>query len=277
MSRYLEQSNYAAALPLFTEMDDQLAPLVVIESVSPGTIYVNDGQCPGSALLKVGHRYYLAGNPANAAFNQDLRDLFVQSIIPQTRAAGDGGFMMYVEDPGWYPVIEGIIFAGCKLYPGPRQYYKLDLHDPNWQVTAPALPEGFTFRPVDRALLADPRYTNLDELTEEMCSERESVEDFLSRSFGTVLVTADKIAGWCLSEYNLADRCEVGIATAEEHRQRGLATLSALTFIEQARAHGIRRIGWHCWTGNEGSVNTAKRLEFRLMKDLRGYFAAVKE
>jgi len=91
-----------------------------------------------------------------------------------------------------------------------------------------------------------------------------------------VILRENKVITWCLSEYNLGERCEVGIATAEEYRRRGLSTITGLAFIEQARANGIRRIGWHCWTRNEGSVSAARRLNFDLVKELQAYYVAVR-
>jgi RimJ/RimL family protein N-acetyltransferase len=63
-----------------------------------------------------------------------------------------------------------------------------------------------------------------------------------------------------MSEYNLGDRCEVGIETAPEYRRRGLATLVASAMLKHAADVGIKRVGWHCWADNAASVATAERL-----------------
>ncbi len=65
-----------------------------------------------------------------------------------------------------------------------------------------------------------------------------------------------------MSEYNAGDRCELGIGTAEEHRRRGLATLSGSAVIRGAVSRGITEIGWHCYAMNAASVATAERLGF---------------
>lgn len=60
---------------------------------------------------------------------------------------------------------------------------------------------------------------NTGALVKEMQSERQSVRDFLDKSFGLCLVQGDGIVSWSLSEYNSEDRCEVGIATVEGYRR----------------------------------------------------------
>jgi RimJ/RimL family protein N-acetyltransferase len=107
----------------------------------------------------------------------------------------------------------------------------------------------------------------LDAVREEMCSERASVEDFLRRSFGICPVHANEVAGWCMSEYNVGDRCEIGIATAEKHQRRGIATLTTWSFLAEAQRRGYRRVGWDCWTRNVPSVATARKAGFTLVEE----------
>jgi len=71
-----------------------------------------------------------------------------------------------------------------------------------------------------------------------MCSERASVEEFLAKGFGYAAVCNGGFACWCMSEYNLWDKCEVGIETAPEHRRRGLATLVASAMFRHAAGVG---------------------------------------
>jgi RimJ/RimL family protein N-acetyltransferase len=119
---------------------------------------------------------------------------------------------------------------------------------------------------VDEAFLAE-KWQNLEFLTDEMCSERESVQDFLAKSFGVCLISGDQIAGWCLSEYNTGHRCEVGIAVLDEFQQRGFATLLAYSFVELARNKDVARIGWHSSAANVGSIATAVKAGFEKVDD----------
>ena len=100
-----------------------------------------------------------------------------------------------------------------------------------------------------------------------MCSERESVEDFLDKSFGLCLLHEDEIVGWCLSEYNFEAGCEVGIAISQPYQRRGFATLLASAFIEEANSRGLTEIGWHCYASNTASVATALKVGFQKVAD----------
>jgi RimJ/RimL family protein N-acetyltransferase len=110
--------------------------------------------------------------------------------------------------------------------------------------------------------------SGLAALVEEMCSERASVEGFVAHSFGLCPVhESGALAGWCLSEYNTGDRCEVGIATLPPYQRLGLATPLGSAFVELAAARGVTRIGWHCFAGNAASVATALSIGFEKVDD----------
>jgi RimJ/RimL family protein N-acetyltransferase len=111
----------------------------------------------------------------------------------------------------------------------------------------------------------------------EMSSERQSTEDFIGKSFGVCVLQGDEIVGWCLSEYNSADRCEVGIEVLQPYRRRGLATAMTCALIEHALSEGVSRIGWHCYASNAASRATARRAGFEKVQDYRVYLVRLKE
>ncbi len=81
------------------------------------------------------------------------------------------------------------------------------------------------------------------------------------------------LVGWCLSEYNYANRCEIGIATMEAYQRSGFATLMTNSFVEYALSVGVTRIGWHCFADNLGSVATALKAGFVKVSDYAAYIA----
>ncbi len=267
----LDTSAYARVIGLFESVNYHLSAVALLRGAIGGRVLVDDEQNPHAALLIAGHRYLLAGDPGTAEFHRDLLGYFKETIFPHEAAAGEEGFLLYFAD-GWERAIEEKIFAKHKVGKHPRQYYEFRSRmalAADWRAM---MPEGFELAEVNRALLERSEIKGLDALREEMCSERPTVEDFLANSFGYSLLHQKALITWCLSEYNTDDRCEVGIATAEGYRKRGLATLSGAAFVERALAEGYNRIGWHCWAQNMGSVNTALKIGFEKVKDYSCYY-----
>ncbi len=154
-----------------------------------------------------------------------------------------------------------------------REYYACQELKHKWQNF---MPEGFQLHMVDADLLANTNLKHLDTLKEEMISERPSVNDFLSKSFGVCAIHENELAGWCLSEYNADSRCEIGIETISEFRQRGIATALTLAFLEHAFSNGISEVGWHCYKRNAPSVQTARKAGFNKVCDYKSYICPVK-
>jgi hypothetical protein len=256
----LEAPQFPALLPLFQAMDFHLATQSILAGRTGGRAWVDRLEDPRCALLEHFPRFYLAGNPGDAAFNGALTAAFFEQTNPSGRPAEL--FLVYPDRAEWQAVLAGQ-FHGLKSLAFERQYYETDARPVEW---ADRLPAGFTLRQVDADLLISG-IAGLDDLSEEMCSERDSVQEFLEKSFGVCPIYQDRLAGWCLSEYNLDERCEIGIASLPPFQRLGLATASTLAFVDLAYRRGIRRIGWHCYTSNRPSVATARRAGLHKVHD----------
>jgi RimJ/RimL family protein N-acetyltransferase len=175
--------------------------------------------------------------------------------------------------PGWEETIEDVILRGKDPIPDRRHTYVFEGPTPISN-EAELLKPGYDLRPIDMALLADQRLGNVQALQAEVLSEAPSTEEFLRDRFGVCVVRDDQeIIGWALSEYNLGNRCEVGIETVEGYRRQGIATVTGSALVEEAVRRGITRIGWHCWASNAGSIATALRLGFEKVAETDVYFA----
>jgi GNAT superfamily N-acetyltransferase len=271
-----ESTTYdpAALQSLFAGQEHHLAIQAVLAGQAQGQVFVDDARNPRAAVIWVQHRVFLAGAPEDAATLAALRDLLADVIAPAARARGDYAFGLYYS-PAWHSHLE-VLLPALPHTALERQYYVADRLD---QI-APAqegLPAGLRLAAVDAALPARTELGNHARLAEEMCSERPSVQDFLQRSFGVCALAGDTLdgdtlAGWCLSEYNCGDRCEVGIEVVEEYQRRGLGTLLTLALCEEAAQRGINHVGWHCLASNVPSGATARRAGLRLARE---YPAAV--
>lgn len=262
----LKRTDYERVRPLFRKLDIHLPLQAILAGNVDAPIYVDNPIHPQTALTWTGHRVYLAGAPANNDFVTEARKVFLESFSMRAWKAGFDSYILHYPSDKWESPIAAML---TQKYPikSQRSYYAYKANHLNWKSLLPA---GFSIRSADAKLLAE-KWKNPEFLTEEMCSERESVEDFLAKSFGVCLTYADQIVGWCLSEYNTGHRCEVGIATHEDYQRRGFATLLASAFIEMARSKDVARIGWHCNATNIGSGATALKAGFEKVEDYAVY------
>lgn len=268
----ITEPEYGRARYLFRDMPDHLAAQAVLAGKAQGDVYVDDLNQTRSAMACARYRFHLVGLPDNPAFLQGLRELLMEQIIPAWRDKGEEGFLLYYQPPRWADRIAEML-SGVTLIPQRHEYWVLRGLRHDWRHV---LPEGYAIRTVDRQLLEGGALLGRDALEEEMCSERVSVEDFLAHSFGLVAVKGRELAGWCLSEYNLGQRCEVGIATLPGHRRQGIATALASAFVEEALRRGISHIGWHARAGNIPSLATARNVGFVRVMSYQTCFVLVR-
>lgn len=269
----LTSARYAHVLPLFAALDNHLPVRAALEGNSPAHVYADDPARPRVALISVlNRRLYLAGQPGAEAA-RDVGRLFSETLYPAIEAEGVPVFSLCVAPASWDAHMD-VLLAGRPFRRIERQYYEFEASQ---QPHDAPLPAGYALRAADAALLAEDGRANLDALAEEMTSERASVDEFLAASFGICPVTDDALVGWCLSEYNTGDRCEVGIATLPPHQGQGLATATGAAFVRLAAARGITRIGWHCYAGNRPSWATALKIGFRKVEDYPAYIVWCKQ
>jgi RimJ/RimL family protein N-acetyltransferase len=254
-------------------MGHNLAVRAILDGSVPAEIHVDHPIQPRVAITWNKQRHYLAGSPENKEFNDHLRRRLAGASSPRPLESGDDLFVLYYAPAdAWEDTLDTLLRDRNPIH-AQRQYYTFQSPRQGGRDWSPKLPEGFTLRYVDRDLLAQEHLRNLDDLIEELCSERQSVQDFLARSFGFCLLHGDEVAGWCLSEYNTAGRCEVGIATFEPYRRRGLATIMASALVEHALSQGISHVGWHCHASNIASAATALKVGFKKLVDYPVRFA----
>ncbi len=259
----LLQNDLHRARPILQALDHHLAIPCIFAGSVPAQVYVDDPTYPQAALAVASRRLFLAGEPKDKSFNHQLQEFFELVLFPQALAAGDEMFVLYYQPAAWAETLDEVLQEKHPIH-SQRQYYVLKELKNDWRSM---LPLGFLLRFADRDLVNDPQIKNPDFLTEEMCSERESVEDFLDKSFGICLVYENEIVGWCLSEYNFSTGCEIGIAVSQPYQRRGFATLLASAFIEEAASRGITDIGWHSYASNLPSVATALKVGFEKAAD----------
>ncbi len=268
----LHPNSYELVRPLFLGMDFHLVGHSILAKQTPAQIFVDNNERPKALFAQAGHRYILAGDSDIDSFNLGIQKMFANVIYPRALAEGQEGFAIYYDSSTWEEKMEALLIDK-EIIHADREYYTCNTLKQKWQDVMPA---GFQLQMVDAALLANTKLKNLDTLKEEMTSERPSVDDFLAKSFGVCAIHENELAGWCLSEYNADGRCEIGIETTSEFRQRGIATALTLAFLEHAFSHGINEVGWHCFKRNESSAKTALKAGLDKVRDYKYYICPVK-
>lgn len=264
----LKYNEYERVRPLFRKMDIHLPLQAILAGNVNAPIFVDSATNPQSAITWSGHRFYLAGAPGNSEFIAAARKIFLEKFSLRSRKSGIDSYQVYYPSAASDNAIIAMLLGKYPIK-SQRQYYAFKSSRLDWKAMLPA---GVAVRSVDAAFLTERRWQNPAFLAEEMISERESIEDFLAKSFGVCAVLGDEMIGWCLSEYNTGHRCEVGIATHANHQRQGLATAMTLAFIELARSRDVARIGWHCNTSNVASGKTALKAGFEKLADYSSYF-----
>lgn len=257
------QSKSIASLgDLFRPLDQHLTIGSILAGDTPGEVYLNSLEAPTLGLAWFHGCVFLAGEPDGPGA-ASVQEVLSRVLLPQEQAAGNDAFILHATPTTWEPWTDALL-PGIDPIRAVRQYYAYRARTPT---SYPEPPAGMELLPADASLLRRLDPAGRAALSEEMCSERVDVEAFLQRSFGLCLVQGDALVGWCLSEYNLDGRCEVGVAIMEPYQRRGLGTLMTVAFIQMALSRGIHTIGWHCWQRNIPSGALARRVGFDLIDE----------
>ena len=248
-----------AAAPLYEPMEYHLAVTSLLSGKSPGQIYVDNPVNPSVAWANIGQRNYLAGSPKIHAFNEAISVHLEEAIIPQATEAGQQALTMIYPPELWKDQIDKMMSERRAVH-AIRHRYTIRS---DGLANKFMLLTGYELAEVDGELLKKKCLGNIDTLIEEVLSEAPSIDHFLKHCFGFCTVKDDELVGWCLSEYNVKQRCEVGIETLENHRNLGIATAMTTALIEEAALRGYSQVGWHCYASNLASIATALKVGFK--------------
>lgn len=233
----------------------------ILDGTTFGKVYIDNQESPKIIFVQFRHRAFIIGD--QKSIETDKFDQFFADVVLGNCINADVPLVRITSDqPAWIDLL-GTILKRYHPIIFNYQIYLKQLDNVGKEII---LPENFSLCQVNQELLSE-KFEGYEALIEEMCSERDSVEAFLNNSFGIVAFHDNVLAGWCLSEYNQNDRCEVGIATMPSFRRIGLAKAMTNRFLIDARNRGLQTILWHCYKSNTASSRTALSTGFKLVDE----------
>jgi len=236
----LQLEEFESVREMFSEVEYSLNCMVVIAGINDGRIWVDSKEKPTCGLL-VDNTWslFLAGNPNNNEFNASIGKIIREEIFPIARNKEEithGDWVFYYENKNWFETIENE-FGIKDPIPLKRYHYVFEkLLVPDWR---DKIPKGFEMRQIDESLLKQENLENIEEIKNWINSQYENEEKFLESGFGFCLVENNEtIACWCLSDWGVKKKIEIGIQTAADYRRRGFATLCVAATVEYGQGKG---------------------------------------
>jgi RimJ/RimL family protein N-acetyltransferase len=252
----LSRSTYDTAADLLTGLDYQLSVEAVLAGAMPGAVFVDDPTRPSAVFVHSPEGNFVGGDPTNLRFVTDLR----AHLAATFDAERDGDLVLSFDHDGWLSVAEAIL-PDLFLFKVPRRHYLYRGERPELR---PNLPPGYRIAPIDAALLEHQQVP--DDVREWMDGNWGGTDGFLTHGFGAAAVHDEAVVSWSLADCIVAERAEIGIHTAPEHRRRGLAAQVTAAAVALAFDNGLTEVGWHCNDDNAGSYRTAESVGFRLAR-----------
>jgi RimJ/RimL family protein N-acetyltransferase len=257
--------------PLFHRLT-QSQPMcaAVLGGIYPGKVYVDDPAQPCTALLTTyieseahGIWCFLAGEPANDAFNRSLN----AAILSRQIIADDVPILFFTCDPDdWGGQMDAVLAPYPPIW-FPRYHFISRQVRFDWRA---ALPPGFTVERMNEDMRRLPGL-QLPEDVAATLSKWQAMTDPRFMDFG--FVTLDRtspqpvIASWATVDFIAAGAGDLGFFTQPEYRRRSLGTIAAAAALEHGFASGLQQVNWTCDAGNPGSIRTAEKLGLERIKD----------
>ena len=258
----LKPENYEVVKEFLNKMEMFLQIEAIITGQAIGDVFVDDINKPTFALVwDYGHNFYIikdhSSNLGDKVFNT-FNTLF-QSL---RRNADILDYYIH-----YFPLeLEDELTQGLSgKYP--RKIFRYHYFFGETNILPINIPDGFELVKVDASIIENGSLINIDKIRDWINDTWKGLQDFVSNGFGYCLMKENHIVSWCLADYVVDSRCEIGIETDEDYRRQGLATIVVSACINHCLQNGIERIGWDCLKTNIGSIKLAEKVGFKLYQE----------
>jgi len=221
----------------------------VLEGTTCGQILVDNLARPSWAAVREGSygTMYLGGQPTGA---------ILTALLAHFRRLGDVGISCWPDDP-----LAGLLPLNPD-YDGTTLYFTQRSPQTALQPLIDRLPPGCSLVRRDAALLEQsPDYAGT-------LAAFGTAERALRLTLGVVVRGQSDVLCEAATGAPTHGRIEVGVTTAEPHRQRGLATSACAALIAACESRGYRT-WWDCAKQNLASLKLAHRLGYQDGREYR--------
>jgi RimJ/RimL family protein N-acetyltransferase len=251
-------------------MQSQPMCTAVLEGIYPGKVYADDPAQPRTALLTTyieseahGIWCFLAGEPANDAFNQS----FNAAIFSRQIIADNTPVLFFTCDPDDWGGHMDVVVAPRPPIWIPRYHFIGHTVAFDWR---PAVPAGFAVQRMSEGLRRVPGLQLPEDLVATL-AKWEAMTDPRFMDFGFVILDQTRpqpsIAGWATVDFIACGAADLGFFTQPDYRRRNLGTIAASAALEYGFANGLQQVNWTCDAGNPGSIRTAEKLGMERIED----------
>lgn len=219
----------------------------VLDGIIRGQIVVDALEAPTWALVR--EAAYGTLYPGGR-----LDKAILESLVSHFRQIGEVGIGCWLDDP-----LNDLLPAQAD-YDGRTLYFTQRTPHTDSETATP--PNGYSLHPRDEHLLQQsPDY-------ESNLMSFGSAENILRHTHGVCVLHEGVIV--CEASTGAATHrlIEIGVGTAESHRQRGLAYWACQQLIGQCEAQGLS-VWWDCAKQNIPSVKLAHKLGFHSEREYR--------
>ncbi|MBH0231435.1 GNAT family N-acetyltransferase [Halobacillus yeomjeoni] len=220
----------------------------VLDGSIEGKVYTDNSS--RTTILVETHNgiYFVGGSALNTSFNDELVNLY------KTRKSDQRRFTLFSFSKEWVRTLRETLGDEVKQ----MQRYSYELSGGTINENVREIPKEYVIESITPKLIQMS-----EEFTEDYYEEYwGSVANFLKNGFGFCILHKGEVVSECTSIFCSKDYAEIDIATAQEYRGRGFASIAAHAFI----LHSLEKkmnIRWDCDISNPSSVRLAEKLGFR--------------
>ncbi|MBR4879136.1 MAG: GNAT family N-acetyltransferase [Clostridia bacterium] len=237
MLNKIAEKDYPQYIPLARAHDcGRIYPLAIAEGIQGGDIFTNDK----SVLMWANSGFaYIAGE-----ITSDFLDEVHALMTDRDKSKR---FILLTQDK---PALE---YFSVKTDVSIEKRY---LYEHTGKMPSISnLPDGYAIKEIDKNI-----FTKLSgKVTPSLFWQ--NADDFIRQGKGYCIMHGEEIAAWAFSAAVSSDEIDIGIETAESHRQKGLAVIIAAKMVEYTISQGKNPV-WACYYKNMASQRIAEKLGY---------------